>query len=166
MSKTYIQMKNKVILGIDPGTTMIGYGIVRVDGNSFNCLEYGVIRNKGKDKMGDFKKTSLELSAIISKHQPDAVAIERLFFTNNQKTAFAVGEMRGAILLTLATHGLAVREFTPPQVKQAVCNYGKADKAQVQKMVRMILKIPEEIRPDDAADALAIALCGAVGNEG
>lgn len=155
--------KPRTILGIDPGTGLIGFGVLRIDGSGFTCLEYGVIRNEGSDKIAGLINSERALTALIAKHRPDAASIERLFFANNQKTAMSVSEMRGVLLLTLAKHGLPVSEFTPLQVKQAVCNYGKADKEQVQKMVRMILKLPGKITPDDAADALAIAICGAAG---
>ncbi|MDP2647635.1 MAG: crossover junction endodeoxyribonuclease RuvC [Candidatus Yanofskybacteria bacterium] len=148
-----------IILGIDPGTTIIGYGVVQGDKNSFSGLEYGVIRNPGTDKLADMKNTAQEIKKLIEKHQPAAIAIEKLFFLNNQKTAMAVSEMRGVILLTGASFNLPIHEFTPLQVKQYVSGYGRADKKQMQKMVRLILKINEEIYPDDAADALAIALC-------
>lgn len=152
-----------VILGIDPGSTIIGFGVIQQEGQGFVCLEYGVIRNPGKDKLADMQSTAIELAKIIKKHSPAAAAVEKLFFTNNQKTATAVSEMRGVLLLTLAQHGLPIQEFTPIQVKQMISRYGGADKKQMEKIVRLILKIPQEIKPDDAADALAIALCaGAV----
>jgi len=150
-----------IILGIDPGSTIIGFGVIKQEGQGFTCLEYGVIRNPGKDKLADLQNTAAELSKIIARHAPEAAAIEKLFFTNNQKTATAVSEMRGVLLYTLAQHDLPIHEFTPLQVKQMVSRYGGADKKQMQKIVRLILKIREEIKPDDAADALAIALCGA-----
>lgn len=150
------------ILGIDPGTTIIGFGVVRVSGNRFEPVEHGVIANGGNDRAHDMKSTAAALSALIEKHRPTVAAVERLFFSKNQKTAMSVSEMRGIILLTLATHGIPVREFTPLQVKQYVCNYGLADKKQVQKMVKMLLALKEDVEPDDAADALALAICGAV----
>ncbi|MBX4211694.1 MAG: crossover junction endodeoxyribonuclease RuvC [Candidatus Yanofskybacteria bacterium] len=149
-----------IILGIDPGTTIIGYGVVEHSNNTMRGLAYGVIRNPGKDKLADMKSTTQELAKLIQAHNPDAMAIERLYFSNNQKTAMAVSEMRGVILLTAALHDLSVQEFTPLQVKQFVSGYGGADKKQVQNMVRLILNIKEDIRPDDAADALALAMCG------
>ena len=149
-----------VILGIDPGTTQIGFGIIRNEGNLFEVLDYGIIKNMGKDKLLDYKNTSKAISKLIKKYNPDIASVEKLFFFKNQKTVMSVGEMRGVIMLTLANHNLTVFEFTPMQVKQAVSGYGGADKNQVQRMVRLILGIKEEIRPDDAADALAIAICG------
>lgn len=148
------------IIGIDPGTTQIGFGIIRNEGNHFEALDYGIIKNPGKDKLFDYQNTTQELSKLIKKHKPELAVVEKLFFFKNQKTVMSVGEMRGVIMLTLANHNLPVLEFTPMQVKQALSGYGRADKSQVQRMVRLILDIKEEIKPDDAADALAIAICG------
>ena len=149
-----------VIIGIDPGTTQIGFGVVKNEGNRFESLDYGIIKNPGKDKLLDYKTTAKELAKLITKYKPEVAVVERLFFFKNQKTVMAVGEMRGVIMLTLANHNLPVLEFTPLQVKQSLSGYGRAGKDQVQRMVRLILGIEEEIRPDDAADALAIAICG------
>jgi crossover junction endodeoxyribonuclease RuvC len=149
-------------LGIDPGTTIIGYGIVEDAVGSLRCLTYGAIRNPGIDHNADKQATVAALASIITEFKPDAAGVERLFFLNNKKTAMAVSEMRGVIMLTLADHHLPVSEFTPMEVKQRVCGSGRADKKQIQRMVRLLLKLSEEVRPDDAADALAIALCSAV----
>ncbi len=149
-----------IILGIDPGTTRIGYGIVeRTKNNQLNCINYGIIGNPGKDREQDYKNTFKQLSDIISKYSPDVSAVEQLFFFKNQKTVINVSEMRGVIRYTLACYNLPVYEFTPLQVKQAVSSYGRADKNQVQKMVRLILNIKTPITSDDAADGLAIAIC-------
>ncbi len=149
-----------VIIGIDPGTTQIGFGVIKNEGNLFETLDYGIIKNPGKDKLFDYKKTAKELSKLITKYKPGVAVVEKLFFFKNQKTVMSVGEMRGVIMLTLANHNLPVLEFTPMQVKQVVSGHGGADKNQVQRMVRLILGIKSEIKPDDAADALAIAICG------
>ncbi len=149
-----------IIIGIDPGTTRIGFGVIKNEGNKFETLDYGVIKNSGKDKLFDYKNTAKELSKLITKHKPEVAVVEKLFFFKNQKTVMSVGEMRGVIMLTLANHNLTVLEFTPMQVKQAISGYGGADKNQVQRMVRLVLGIKDEIKPDDAADALAIAICG------
>src|SRR3989344_736682 len=149
-----------VIIGIDPGTTQIGFGVIRNEGNNFKPLDYGIIKNSGKDKLFDYKNTAKELSKLIKKHKPELAVVEKLFFFKNQKTVMSVGEMRGVIMLTLANNNLPVLEFTPMQVKQTVSGHGRADKGQVQRMVRLILGIRNEIKPDDAADALAIAICG------
>ncbi len=149
-----------IIIGIDPGTTQIGFGIIKNEGNRFESLDYGIIKNLGKDKLLDYKNTSQAISKLIKKYSPDIASVEKLFFFKNQKTVMSVGEMRGVIMLTFANHNLPVLEFTPLQVKQALSGYGRADKNQVQRMVRLVLGIKEEIKPDDAADALAIAICG------
>ncbi len=146
-------------LGIDPGTTIIGYGVIEGDGNSLRPLTWGVFRNSGADPMADKQATATALANLITTYKPQSAGVERLFFMNNAKTAMAVAEMRGIIMLTLAQHGVPVVEFTPQQVKRGVCGNGQAKKPQVQDMVRMLLRIKEKITPDDAADALALALC-------
>ncbi len=147
-----------IILGIDPGSTRIGYGIVRWDNNKATCLAYGTFDYPGTHSAPRFLAVEQELSKLIAAHAPDRAGIEKLFFAKNQTTAMAVSEMRGVIRLTLARHNIPLAECTPLQVKQSITNYGKADKAQVQRMVRLLLNIREPIRPDDAADALAVAL--------
>ena len=153
-----------IIIGIDPGTTRIGFGVIESVKNRLTVLDYGIISTPGKDKSLDYKLISEGLSKLISAYKPERAGVEKLFFSNNQKTAMAVAEARGVIILTLANHGLDIAEFTPQQVKQAVSAYGSAGKAQVERMVRMILKIKDPIKPDDAADALAIAICTANNN--
>ncbi|PIR41953.1 MAG: crossover junction endodeoxyribonuclease RuvC [Candidatus Yanofskybacteria bacterium CG10_big_fil_rev_8_21_14_0_10_37_15] len=147
------------ILGIDPGTTKIGFGVIKNERNSFEALDYGIISTPGKNKCFDYKMISEKLSFIINTYKPERAGVEKLFFSNNQKTAMSVAEARGVIILTLANHNVPIVEFAPHQVKQAVSAYGSAGKAQVERMVRIILKIKDPIRPDDAADALAIAIC-------
>ncbi|MBI2674352.1 MAG: crossover junction endodeoxyribonuclease RuvC [Candidatus Yanofskybacteria bacterium] len=147
-----------VILGIDPGTTRIGYGVVRQEKNRIFCLDYGILK-VGGDKFTGFKEASRELKKLILKHKPDQAGIEKLFFSKNQKTVMAVSEMRGVLLLTLAENNLPIQEFTPLQVKQSVSAYGRADKGQIQRVVQLLLGLKEPIRLDDAADALAIAIC-------
>lgn len=147
------------VLGIDPGTTRIGIGIVDMESNRFSVVHYGIISTPGKDKPSDYRIIADGIAKIVTEYRPDRAGIEKLFFSNNQKTAMAVSEARGVIILSLSTCGVPIIEFTPLQIKQAVSGYGKADKPQVQKMVRMILSIKTEIKPDDAADALAIAIC-------
>ena len=154
-------MKNpspKIYLGIDPGTTRIGYGIVRDDGGFFTCLDYGIIDNPGVSRTNDYVSTNISIHALVKKYHPAAAAVERLFFFKNQKTVMSVSEMRGVIMLSLAQAGIFIHEFTPMQIKLAICNYGMADKRQVQRMVRTLLKLEDEIKPDDAADALALAI--------
>lgn len=150
-----------IILGIDPGTTRIGFGVIESNKNRLTVIDYGIISTPGKDKSLDYKLISEGLSKLISAYKPERAGIEKLFFSNNQKTAMSVAEARGVVVLTFANHGVPVLEFTPQQVKQAISSYGKADKNQVQRMVRLVLSIKEEIKPDDAADALAIAICAA-----
>jgi crossover junction endodeoxyribonuclease RuvC len=148
-----------IILGIDPGTTQIGYGFIEVKGSNLSCLAYGIIKNNGKDKIYDLKNTEKQLNRLIKKYKPSVASVEKLFFFKNQKTVISVSEMRGVILLTLVNNKLPIKEFTPLEVKKYVSNYGRASKDQVQTMVRLLLSIKKEIKPDDAADALAIAIC-------
>src|SRR3989344_3077323 len=149
------------ILGIDPGTTRIGFGLINNQGNCFEVIDYGILKNLSSDKMSNYKRVFGEISKLIKKHNPDIAVVEKLFFFKNQKTFMSVAEMRGVIMLTFAEHNIPTVEFTPIQIKQAISGHGRADKAQVQRMVKLILGIKEEIKPDDAADALAIAICGA-----
>ena len=146
-------------IGIDPGTHRIGFGVVSVRGDRLDPVEYGVIENTGTDRVAHMRHVESGLESLVARWSPSSVGVERLFFSTNRKTAMAVGEMRGVILATVSRLDVPVREFTPLEIKRMVCGYGKADKAQVQRMVRTILRIAEPIRPDDAADALAIALC-------
>lgn len=152
--------KEKIILGIDPGIADTGYGIIRVIGSKITCLEYGSIRTPAKTKIANRLETiNKELDQIIKKYNPEVVAVEQLFFCNNAKTAIMVGQARGVVLLTCRQNKKPILEFTPLQVKQAVACYGGADKKQVQKMVQTLLSLKEIPKPDDAADALAVAIC-------
>lgn len=147
------------ILGIDPGTTRIGFGIIEKSGNKLSPVRYGLISRDLSDGYNQLKHINSEIIKMVSEYKPDLAAIEKLFIFKNQKTVMAVSEMRGVILSALAQAGMEIHEFTPLQVKQAVSSYGRADKDQVQQMVRLILNIKEPIKPDDAADGLAIAIC-------
>lgn len=149
-----------IILGIDPGTTIIGYGIIETRPKGLSCLDYGVFRTPSNTANQD-KIVSIYsfFEALIKKHRPDKAGIEKLFYFKNAKTITQVSEIKGAIILAMAKQGLEVNEFTPLQVKQAVSNYGRADKKQVQKNISLILGLKEIPHPDDAADALAIAIC-------
>lgn len=149
-----------IILGIDPGANRIGFGVVENINNHFSCRDYGIIEGKEENRFLNFKIVADKILALIKKHGPDIVSIEKLFFYTNQKTVMAVSEMRGVILHTIASCNIPIIELTPLQIKQGVSYYGRAGKGQVQKMVRLILDIKEPISPDDAADALAIAICG------
>ncbi|HLY65675.1 MAG TPA: crossover junction endodeoxyribonuclease RuvC [Chloroflexota bacterium] len=150
------------ILGIDPGTATTGYGIIEADGSADRALDFGVILT-ASDLPLDRRLLIIHdrLDELIRQFQPSACAIEELFFGRNTRSAFSVAQARGVALLTAAQHGLAVEVYRPIQVKQAVAAYGAAGKLQVQQMVRMLLGLPEIPKPDDAADALAIALCHA-----
>lgn len=149
-----------LILGIDPGTAITGYGLVNKKQGKLEAVKYGCIFTPAKtDNSKRITAIAQELKKIIETYQPKNIAIEQLFFFKNLKTAIAVSEARGAILLTANQLNLKIYEYTPLQVKQAVTGYGKAEKLQIQKMVKSILGLKEMPQPDDAADALAIAIC-------
>ncbi len=149
-----------IVLGIDPGTAITGYGVVERSGSRVTALDYGAILTPSERPLAErLLEIRAGISDLIATHHPALVAVERLFFNRNVQTAFAVGQARGAVLLTAAEHGLPVFEFTPNEVKIAVTGYGRAPKDQVQRMVQMVLGLPDLPRPDDAADALAIAIC-------
>ena len=150
----------KVILGIDPGIADTGFGVIKEEKGKLSCLCYGTIKTSAKDNLADrLFFLHKELSKIIKKYQPQAAAVEQLFFNKNVKTALIVGQARGVAILTLKQGLLPVLEYTPSQVKQAVSSYGQASKLQIQKMVKLILGLKELPKPDDAADALAIVIC-------
>ncbi len=152
--------KSSIILGIDPGIADTGYGVIAKDGGNLQCLDYGSIRTPKNTALGErLMMLEKELDGLIDKYCPEIVGVEQLFFCNNATTAFMVGQARGVVLLTAAKHDLEIREFTPLQVKQAVCGYGKAQKQQIQQIVKLILGLKEIPKPDDAADALAVAIC-------
>ena len=150
------------ILGIDPGYAIVGYGMIEHQGCRFRPLEYGaVLTEAGEEFAGRLRNIYLDLQSLLERLQPEAVAVERLYFTTNQKTGIDVAQARGVILLAVTLSGIPVYEYTPLQVKQAVAGYGKAEKHQVMAMTQRILKLKEIPKPDDAADALAIAICHA-----
>ena len=151
-----------LVLGVDPGIAITGYGLVRRTGHHLENLAFGTVRTPAGTPL-PVRLLSLyrELRQLIVDYQPEAVAVEELFFCKNARTAMIVGQARGVILLAAADAGLAVAEYTPLQVKQAVVGYGRAEKRQVQEMVRILLALRELPKPDDAADALAIAICHA-----
>ncbi len=150
------------ILGIDPGLAIVGWGVVEKRGMHCIPVACGAIRTPAHTKVEDRLLSILhDMNELIEKYKPEEMAIEELFFTNNVTTGIAVAEARGVILAAAAGHGLAISEYTPPQVKQAVVGYGKADKRQVIEMVTALLKLPAPPKPDDTADALAIAYCHA-----
>jgi len=152
-------MRN-IILGIDPGLADTGYGVIEKEANGkLICLEYGTIKTPAKKNLDmRLEMLNLKLDKIIKKYKPRLMAVEELFFCKNVKTALAVGQARGVILLTARQNKIPMVEATPLQVKQAVSAYGQASKLQVQKMVKMLLNLRELPKPDDAADALAIAV--------
>ena len=148
-----------LILGIDPGTAITGWGVVQVENGKLKVESCGCIltpakQNQAKRLLHIFS----ELEMIIKKTKPDVIAIEKLFFINNIKTAMTVGEARGVCLLVAEKNQVPIFEYTPLQVKQSLTGYGKAEKSQIQMMVKMILKLKEIPKPDDMADALAIAI--------
>lgn len=150
----------RIILGIDPGIADTGYGVIKEEGSRLSCLAYGSIKTPAGEELIDRLDTLYEeLNRIIKEYHPDSAAIEQLFFNKNVRTALIVGQARGVALLALRRNHLPVRDFTPSQVKQAVTAYGQAGKKQVQKMVQLILHLDKLPCPDDAADALAIAIC-------
>jgi len=151
-----------VIMGIDPGTASTGYGIIEQTGSGLKRLDHGCVRtNSSSSPQERLLDIFFSLGKIMDAHHPDSVSVELLFFNRNVTTAISVGQARGVILLACAMRGLPVSEFTPLQVKQAVTGYGRATKQQVQAMVKALLDLDEAPRPDDAADALAIAICSA-----
>lgn len=150
----------RIILGVDPGIADTGYGVIKDDGGKISCLAYGSIKTNSKDDLVTrLERLNLELDKIIKKYKPELASVEELFFSKNVKTALIVGQARGVILLTLKQNNLPIFEFKPSQIKQAVTCYGAANKSQVQKMVQLLLKLKEIPKPDDAADALAMAMC-------
>lgn len=158
--------ENKIILGIDPGIADTGFGVIKENNQGrLDCLDYGSIKTKAGLKLDSRLETlHEELDFIIKKYKPSLVSIEELFFCNNAKTAMIVGQARGVIILTAKLNKVPVKEFTPLQIKQAVSSYGKADKKQVQLMVKMLLNLKVIPKPDDAADALAAAICASSSN--
>lgn len=149
-----------IILGIDPGFAITGYGIVKYTGNKFSLIDYGAVTTAAKEPLPErLLKLNESLTEILQKNAPDAVAVEELFFNKNIKTALNVGHGRGVALFTAAKAGIEVFEYTPLQVKQSVAGYGRADKQQIQQMVKVMLNLREIPKPDDAADALAVAIC-------
>lgn len=151
------------ILGIDPGFGRIGFGIIEGSDNDWKVIDYGCIETDQKEEFTSrIVVLHKKLKLIIKKYNPTQSAVEDLFFYKNVKTAIKVGQARGVILLTLMQGGLPVHEFTPLQVKQSITGYGRAEKGQIQRVVKMLLKIKAKSIQDDAADALAVALaCGA-----
>jgi crossover junction endodeoxyribonuclease RuvC len=148
-------------IGIDPGTAITGYGLVRqTPSGELVCLDWGVILTPAKmpiqERLDHIYRSLVEL---LTEHKPDTAGVESLFFQRNVRTAMSVGHARGVVLLALQQAGVPIADYTPNQVKQAVSGYGSADKKQMQSMVKTLLNLPDPPKPDDAADALAIAIC-------
>lgn len=171
------------IIGIDPGTATTGYGVIETpflkpevkainlkvrknlkSTKNFSCLGYGLIKTKPSFPTAErLHKLNTELNKLINKYRPEALAVENVYFFKNLKTAIPVSQAKGVILLTAAKKGIPVFEFTPLQVKMTITGYGRAEKKQVQEMIKILLRLKETPSPDDAADALGIAICCALG---
>jgi len=150
------------ILGIDPGLAIVGFGFIDKQGNRLTPVQYGSITTEANlDQAVRLKLIYESMCQLIDKYKPDAVALEKLYFNRNVTTAFSVGQARGVIMLAAVQRGIEIAEYTPLQVKQAVVGYGKAEKKQIQEMVRILLKLSAAPKPDDVADALAAAICHA-----
>jgi len=150
------------IIGIDPGSGGTGYGIIETDGSAHRLVLYGAIQTGAKKPFHErLLKIHSELNKILEREKAEAMAIEEVFYAANVQVALRLGHARGVALLAAAEHGLSVHEYSPLEIKSAVVGYGRADKFQVQAMVRMLLNMPELPSPDHAADALAIAICHA-----
>jgi len=149
-----------IILGIDPGIADTGYGVIKKQGDKYAVIDYGSITTPAADNLSArLELLYNNLANIIKKYHPQRVAVEELFFAKNVKTAITVSHARGVIILTAKKADCEVVEFTPLQIKQALTGYGRADKNQIQQMVKTILKLDKVPKPDDAADALAVAIC-------
>jgi crossover junction endodeoxyribonuclease RuvC len=151
-----------IVLGIDPGIAIVGFGVVDKQGSGLKPVQYGsIVTEAGLRTETRLKQIYDSMTHLIQKYEPDVMAIEKLFFNRNVTTAFTVGQARGVMLLAAEEANVAVAEYTPLQVKQAVVGYGAAEKHQVQEMVKMLLKLKDRPKPDDVADALAVAICHA-----
>lgn len=149
-----------IIFGIDPGYAIVGWGVLRYERGRFTPLAFGAVETPaGMEFSRRLEIIHSELTALFDRHKPDALAVEKLYFKNNQKTAIDVAQARGVILLAAKQSGVPLYEYTPLQVKSAVTGYGKAEKPQVMEMTRRLLRLAAVPKPDDTADALAIAIC-------
>lgn len=152
-----------IILGIDPGTTTTGFGVIDFDGKNYNCIDYGVISTKPKiPQENKLKEIYTDILQIIKKYNPKLISIEKIFFNTNPKTVISVSQARGVCLLAAAINNINIVEYTPLQVKNSICGYGRAEKNQVIYMVKNFLKLKQDPKPDDAADALAIAITASI----
>ena len=151
-----------IILGIDPGYAIVGYGVIKYEANRFSVLDYGAITTPaGMPFVDRLEAIYNELNIIFEKHKPEAMAIEKLFYNTNAKTVIDVAQARGVTVLAAHQNKAEIYEYTPLQVKQSVVGYGRAEKKQVQEMTRVILNLEKVPKPDDTADALAMAICHA-----
>lgn len=151
-----------IILGIDPGTAITGYGILNNAKDELKVVTFGVITTPSDWRLPRrLQHIYAELTALLARYQPTDAVVEKLFFNQNVRTALSVGQARGVALLAAAHAGIAIHEYTPLQIKQAVAGYGRADKVQIQQMVKLLLRLEAIPQPDDAADALAVAICHA-----
>lgn len=149
-----------IIMGIDPGTAATGYGLIKKLPDKLKIIDYGCIKTEVEFSTAErLKRIDQQLTKLIKKHKPKRIAVEDIFFFKNLKTAVKVSQARGVILASAAQTKAQVVEYTPLQIKQAVTGYGRADKKQVQQMVKVLLNLKEIPQPDDAADALAAAIC-------
>ena len=149
-----------VIIGFDPGLAILGYGVIEKTGHKIKALEYGVITTDAKTPFPVRLRQLYEnATLLIMKYKPDAIALEELFYNTNVKTAISVAQARGALLVAVSNYTDEIYEYTPLQIKQALVGYGRAEKGQVQRMVKTVLGLEKEPKPDDAADGLAAALC-------
>jgi len=153
---------SRIILGIDPGTATTGFGVILEEKKQVKYIDCGYIMTKPKDVMPDrLLIISKAVEELIKKYKPQLAAVENLFFAKNTTTAITVAQARGVILSMLAKYKVSIQEYTPLQVKQTITGYGRADKNQIQKMVKNILNLDKIPKPDDSADALALAICAA-----
>jgi crossover junction endodeoxyribonuclease RuvC len=149
-----------LVLGVDPGTAITGYGLVWAEGDELRLVDYGAITTPAEKPLPQrLQEIYRQLTALVQERQPAAAAVEKLFFSRNVRTALSVGQARGVALLAMANAELEIHEYTPLEVKQAVVGYGRATKEQVQEMVKMLLGLVSVPQPDDAADAIAVAIC-------
>lgn len=148
------------IIGIDPGTAIVGYGVLEIKNNKVELIDYGTIRTqKGLQSGIRLNQISKDLGTLIDRFKPQMASVEKLFFQKNLKTAMSVSEARGVIIQKFAEKGIDLKQYTPLEIKNAVCGYGKADKKMVQQMIKIIFDLKEIPKPDDASDAIAAALC-------
>ena len=162
MCNREFEVSDIIVLGIDPGLAIVGWGVIEYKGNKFTTLGYGSIQTPSTMKTEDrLVEIFNAMNKLIETYKPDCMAVEELFWNTNQTTGIRVSEARGVILLCAARLGVPIYEYTPLQVKQAIVGYGRAEKKQVISMVTMFLKLEKPPKPDDTADALAIAVCHA-----